>query len=193
MKILEDRIRKDGKALNEDVLLVDSFLNNQVDCALMNEIGKEFARLFAGDAVTRVVTVESSGIAPAAMAALNMGVPMVILKKSPSVILNGDVLQTEVFSFTKQKSYQLTLKPKYVQPGDRVLLIDDFMANGEAAAGAIRLIEQAGAVVAGIGTVISKNFQPGVDKLRAVGYKVESLAQVAEMGEGYVRFVGEDA
>lgn len=193
MKILEDRIRKDGKALNEDVLLVDSFLNNQVDCALMNEIGKEFARLFAGDAVTRVVTVESSGIAPAAMAALNMGVPMVILKKSPSVILNGDVLQTEVFSFTKQKSYQLTLKPKYVQPGDRVLLIDDFMANGEAAAGAIRLVEQAGAVVAGIGTVISKNFQPGVDKLRAAGYKVESLAQVAEMGEGYVRFVGEDA
>lgn len=193
MKILEDRIRKDGKALNEDVLLVDSFLNNQVDCALMNEIGKEFARLFAGDAVTRVVTVESSGIAPAAMAALNMGVPMVILKKSPSVILNGDVLQTEVFSFTKQKSYQLTLKPKYVQPGDRVLLIDDFMANGEAAAGAIRLIEQAGAVVAGIGTVISKNFQPGIDKLRAAGYKVESLAQVAEMGEGYVRFVGEDA
>ena len=193
MKILEDRIRKDGKALNEDVLLVDSFLNNQVDCALMNEIGKEFARLFAGDAVTRVVTVESSGIAPAAMAALNMGVPMVILKKSPSVILNGDVLQTEVFSFTKQKSYQLTLKPKYVQAGDRVLLIDDFMANGEAAAGAIRLVEQAGAVVAGIGTVISKNFQPGVDKLRAVGYKVESLAQVAEMGEGYVRFVGEDA
>lgn len=193
MKILEDRIRKDGKALNEDVLLVDSFLNNQVDCALMNEIGREFARLFACDGITRVVTVESSGIAPAAMAALNMGVPMVILKKSPSVILNGDVLQTEVFSFTKQKSYQLTLKPKYVQPGDRVLLIDDFMANGEAAAGAVRLIEQAGAAVAGIGIVISKNFQPGIEKLRAAGYKVESLAQVAEMGEGRVRFVGEDA
>lgn len=191
MKLLEDRIRKDGKALNDDVLLVDSFLNNQVDCELMNEIGKEFARLFRNDGITRVVTVESSGIAPSAMTALQMNVPMVILKKSASVILNSGVLQTEVFSFTKQKSYQLTLKTAYVQPGDRVLLIDDFMANGEAASGAIRLIEEAGATVAGVGTVISKNFQPGIEKLRARGYKVESLAQVAEMGEGYIRFVGE--
>ena len=193
MKILEDRIRKDGKALNEDVLLVDSFLNNQVDCALMNEIGKEFARLFAGDAVTRVVTVESSGIAPAAMAALNMGVPMVILKKSPSVILNGDVLQTEVFSFTKQKSYQLTLKPKYVQPGDRVLLIDDFLAMGEAATGAGKLIREAGAEVAAIGIVIEKSFQPGRQKLIDEGYKVISLARVAEMGENLIRFAQADA
>ena len=192
MKELEDRIRAEGKALNEDVLLVDMFLNHQVDCALMDRIGDEFSRLFRDDGITRVVTVEASGIAPAAMTALKMNVPMVILKKAASVTLGSNVLQTEVFSFTKQKSYQLTLKKGFIRPGDRVLLIDDFLANGEAAFGASRLIEEAGAKVAGIGAVICKGFQPGLQKLRKAGYKVEALAEISSMGEGFVRFAGEE-
>jgi len=192
MKLLEEKIRSCGKAISEHVLLVDMFLNHQVDCELMDKIGDEFKHLFAEDGITRVVTIESSGIAPSAMTALKMGVPLVILKKQASLILNSDMLQTEVFSFTKQKSYQLTLKSEFVKPGDRVLIIDDFMANGEAAQGAVNLVEKAGGVVAGIGIVISKNFQPGIHKLREAGYKVESLAQVAEMGAGYIKFVGEE-
>lgn len=192
MKMLEEKIRTCGRALNEDVLLVDMFLNNQVDCKLMDAIGDEFCRLFKDAGITRVMTIEASGIAPSVTTALKLNVPLVIMKKQASAILNGDLLTTEVFSFTKQKSCTLNCKPEYIKKGDRVLFIDDFLANGEAAFGASRLIEQAGATVAGIGVVISKNFQPGFDKLCAAGYHVESLAMVKEMGEGYVKFVGED-
>ena len=188
MKLLEQKILSEGRALNEDVLLVDSFLNHQVDCALMDEVGREFARLFAADGVTRIVTIESSGIAPAAMTALHMKLPMVFMKKQASVIQTGDVLQTEVFSFTKQKSYQLTVKKQYIKPGDRVLLIDDFLANGEAARGAAELVKAAGATFVGVGAVICKRFQPGYDALVKAGYHVEALAKVIEMGEGFVRF-----
>ena len=151
MQLLEERILRDGRALSEDVLLVDSFLNHQVDVELMREVGAEFARLFAGEGITRVATIEASGIAPAVMTAQALDVPMVILKKSKSSILQEGVIQTEVFSFTKNASYQLTLKSQFVHPGDRVLLIDDFLANGEAAFGGIRLLEQAGAAVVGVG------------------------------------------
>ncbi|MBR4235250.1 MAG: xanthine phosphoribosyltransferase [Clostridia bacterium] len=191
MKQLEDKIRKVGRPLSEHVLLVDMFLNHQVDCTLMRDIGREFARLFADAGITRVVTIEASGIAPSVMTALELNVPLVILKKARSVILDGGVIQTEVFSFTKQSSYQLTLKPEFVHVGDRVLLIDDFLANGEAATGAAELIKKAGGTVAGIGIVISKNFQPGLKRLRESGYRVEALAEIEEMGEGYVRFAGE--
>ncbi len=188
MELLKQRILSDGCALNEHVLLVDSFLNHQVDVNLMNEAGKEFAKLFADAGVTRIVTIESSGIAPAAMTAMAMNLPMVIMKKQASSILRDGVLQTEVFSFTKNASYQLTLKQKFVQPGDRVLLIDDFLANGEASLGAIRLLAQAGATVAGIGIVIAKAFQPGLKKLRDAGYRVEVLASVSRMGENLIEF-----
>ena len=166
MQLLEERILRDGRALSEDVLLVDSFLNHQVDVDLMREVGAEFARLFADEGITRVATIEASGIAPAVMTAQALDVPMVILKKSKSSILQEGVIQTEVFSFTKNASYQLTLKSQFVHPGDRVLLIDDFLANGEAAFGGIRLLEQAGATVAGVGAVIAKAFQPGMGKLQ---------------------------
>ena len=189
MELLKQRILKDGKALNEQVLMVDSFLNHQVDPRLMQEVGREFARRFAGDGATKVVTIESSGIAPAAMTALSLGVDMVILKKSVSSILCEDILQTEVFSFTKQKTYQLTLKRRFLAPEDRVLVIDDFLANGEAAFGAIRLLEQAGALVVGVGAVIAKAFQPGMEKLREAGYRVEALAPVKRMGEGLIEFL----
>ncbi|MBQ4227944.1 MAG: xanthine phosphoribosyltransferase [Clostridia bacterium] len=193
MRELEDKIRTFGKALNEDVLLVDMFLNHQVDCELMDHIGDEFARLFADAGITRVATVEASGIAPALMCALKMRVPLLVLKKSASAIMNENVLQTEVFSFTKQKSYLLTMKQEYMLPGDRVLLIDDFLANGEAALGASRLIEQAGGSVAAIGIVIEKSFQPGRALLTGKGYRVISLARVAKMGEGFIEFAEADA
>ena len=191
MQLLEERILRDGRAISEDVLLVDSFLNHQVDVDLMREVGAEFARLFAGEGITRVATIEASGIAPAVMTAQALQtplVPMVILKKSKSSILQEGVIQTEVFSFTKNASYQLTLKSQFVHPGDRVLLIDDFLANGEAAFGGIRLLEQAGATVAGVGAVIAKAFQPGMGKLRAAGYRVEALAAVQSLSCGKIAF-----
>ena len=188
MELLKQKILDCGRALDEHVLLVDSFLNNQVDVKLMQEVGKEFARRFADAGITRVVTIESSGIAPAAMAALEMDLPLVILKKSKSSILKEGILQTEVFSFTKNAPYQLTLKPQFVHPGDKVLLIDDFLANGEAALGASSLLERAGAQVAGIGIVIAKTFQPGLKKLQEAGYRVEILAPVKRMAENLIEF-----
>ena len=188
MERLKQKILSEGKALSEHVLLVDSFLNHQVDVNLMNAVGQEFARLFADAGITRVVTIESSGIAPAAMAALAMNLPMVIMKKQASSILKEGVLQTEVFSFTKNAPYQLTLKTQFVHPGERVLLIDDFLANGEAALGGIRLLEKAGAKVVGVGAVIAKTFQPGMEKLRASGYRVEALAPVCRMAENVIEF-----
>ena len=193
MKLLEDRILSDGVALNSDVLLVDSFLNNQVDTSLMGEVGRAFAEAARDLQIDRVVTIESSGIAPAQMTAIALGVPLVILKKSASRILKDDVLQTEVFSFTKNSAYQLTLRPKYVRKGERVLLIDDFLARGEAACGAARLIEEAGAQVTAIGIVIEKAFQPGRALLDEKGYKVISLARVSKMGEGNIEFTQADA
>ena len=188
MELLKQRILKEGRALSEHVLLVDSFLNHQVDVHLMKACGEEFARRFAGAGITRVATIESSGIAPAAMTALAMDLPMVIMKKSVSSILKDGIIQREVFSFTKNAPYLLTLKTDFVKLGDNVLLIDDFMANGEAAFGGIALLEQAGAKIAGVGTVIAKTFQPGMKKLRDAGYRVEALAPVRYMAEGVIEF-----
>ena len=188
MQLLKDRILKDGKALNKEVLKVDMFLNQQVDTELTWEIGREFARLFADAGITRVVTIEASGIAPAYAAALQMRLPLVILKKAVSIAMDDSLIQTEVFSFTKQKSYQLTLQKEYIHPDDKVLIIDDFLAMGEAAFGAIALVEKCGATVGGIGAVICKSHQPGLKKLKDAGYKVHALAKIAEMDNGYIRF-----
>ena len=188
MDLLKQKIRAEGRALNEHVLLVDCFLNHQVDVKLMHAVGEEFARLFRDSGATKIATIESSGIAPAAMTALAMDLPMVIMKKSVSSILRDGILQTEVFSFTKNAAYQLTLKKDFILPGDRVLLIDDFLANGEAAFGGFRLIEQAGGVPVGLGAVIAKVFQSGRDRLLASGYRVETLAPVKRMAEGVIEF-----
>ncbi len=189
VELLKQRILAEGRALSEQVLLVDSFLNHQVDVRLMQACGDEFARRFADAGITRIATIESSGIAPAAMTALAMDLPMVILKKSVSSILKDGIIQTEVFSFTKNAPYLLTLKAQFVRPGDRVLLIDDFLANGEAAFGGIHLLERAGATVGGVGAVIAKAFQPGMEKLRAAGYRVEALAPVSRMARGVIEFL----
>ena len=192
MKELEQKILSEGRALNADVLLVDSFLNNQVDPRLMAGIGRAFAEAARELGVNKVVTIESSGIAPAQMTALELGVPLVILKKSTSRILKDEVVQTEVFSFTNNSSYQLTMKKKFFDEGDRVLLVDDFLANGEAASGAARLLESVGAQVSAIGIVIEKSFQPGRGLLEGKGYRVISLARVGAMGENRIEFLEAD-
>ena len=188
MDLLKQKILAEGRALNEHVLLVDCFLNHQVDVRLMKAVGDEFARLFRDAGITRIATIESSGIAPAAMTALAMDLPLVIMKKQVSSILKDGIIQTEVFSFTKNAPYLLTLKTQFVNPGDNVLLIDDFLANGEAAFGGISLLERAGAKIGGVGVVIAKAFQPGMRRLREAGYRVEALAAVSRMAEGVIEF-----
>lgn len=189
MKILEDMILERGIAVNEDILKVDSFVNHQVDPELMKNIGDEFANHFKGQGITKVATIESSGIAPALMTALALNVPMLILKKQPSKILNQDLYQTVVTSYTKGTSYELTLSKNFISENDHVLIIDDFLANGEAATGAIRLIRKAHATIAGVGILIEKSFQPGYEKLTEQGIDVYSLARIAKLGEGMIEFV----
>ena len=191
MKFMTERVAREGRALNEDVLLVDSFLNHQVDMELMRQCGDAFAEHFRGKGITRVLTVESSGIAPAGMAALALGVPLVFLKKKTSRITAGDVYQTPVQSFTKGTRYELTVASRYLPAGEKVLFIDDFLAMGEAALGVARLVKEAGSEIAGIGIVIEKSFQPGRKKLEAAGFDVFSLARVKTMREGAIEFVEE--
>lgn len=192
MKMLKERIAKDGTVLTESVLKVDGFINHQVDPVLMDEIGKDFAKHFKDKNITKVLTVESSGIVPAFTTATYLKVPMVILKKQTSKILNGDVYQTRITSFTKGTSYELTLYQGYITPDDNVLLIDDFLANGEVAVGVIRLIEMVGANLQGIGILIEKSFQRGRQRLIDAGYEVYSLARIAKLGDGVVEFVPEE-
>ena len=192
MKLLEEKILAEGKAVNENILKVDSFINHQVDPMLMEQLGAELASHFKDSGVTKVVTIESSGIAPALMTAKALGVPMIILKKEPSKVLNDNLLQTVVTSFTKGTSYQLTLSHQFVDNGDTVLIIDDFLANGEAASGAIRLLSEAEASVAGVGILIEKSFQPGRDKLKAQGVEVYSLARVSKLGKDLIEFIPEE-
>ena len=191
MKLLEEKIRTEGTAVNEDILKVDSFINHKVDPELMMEIGKEFAEHFKDQGITKIVTIESSGIAPALMTAYCMNVPMVIMKKQPSKILNKSLLQTEVTSFTKGTSYELTISSEQIDETDHVLIIDDFLANGEAATGALRLLRMAHATVAGIGILIEKSFQPGREKLSDQGIHVYSLARIARLDKDLIEFVAE--
>ena len=189
MKELQDRILKDGVAMNEDILKVDSFINHQVDPELMLHIGQEFAAHFKDKGITKIATIESSGIAPALMTAQCMGLPLIILKKQPSKVLNDNLYQTEVTSFTKGTSYELTLSSKFISENDHVLIIDDFLANGEAATGAMRLLRKAHATIAGIGILIEKSFQPGHEKLVSQGLDVYSLARIGHMEAGHIEFI----
>ncbi len=187
MENLHNRILEEGQALSSDVLKVDSFLNHQVDADLMYEMGTYFKNYFKDHNITKIFTIESSGIAPTVMTAMQMNLPMVILKKQGSKILKGDVYQTTVHSFTKGTDYELTLQKKYINEDDNILIIDDFLANGEAALGAARLVEGAGAKVAGIGIVIEKSFQPGPKLLEEKGYDVYSLARIEKLEKGIIK------
>ena len=188
MEKLCKRILEEGQALGENVLKVDSFLNHGVDSKLMYEIGTCFKQYFQDKGATKIFTIESSGIAPTVMTALQMNLPMVTLKKQTSKILNGEVYQTTVHSFTKNSDYELTLSKKFINKDDNIIIIDDFLANGEAAKGAINLVETAGAKVAGIGIVIEKSFQPGRKLLESAGYDICSLAKISRLDEGVIEF-----
>ena len=192
MKLLEERIKKDGKALGKTVLKVDSFINHQVDSEFMDALGKDFAEHFKDCGITKVFTIESSGIAPALMTAKYLDVPMIILKKQTSKILNGKVYQTRVTSFTKGTSYELTLSQQFINENDHVLIVDDFLANGEAATGAIRLLRKAHATIAGVGILIEKSFQPGRGKLMEQGIDVYSLARISKLGKDLIEFIPEE-
>lgn len=189
MEIFKEKILQDGKALNENVLKVDSFVNHQVDANLMEQIGEEFAKRFGDKQITKVITIESSGIAPALMTAKKLNKELVILKKKTSKILNEDFYQTPVISYTKGEEYNLTLSKNFIKEGDKVLIIDDFLANGEACNGAIRLIKQAKAEVVGIGILIEKSFQPGRQKLEDQGMDVYSLARIKSLQAGKIEFL----
>ncbi len=187
MNFLEERILRDGLVKPGNVLKVDSFLNHQMDVALLDEVGAEFRRRFWGSTVTKILTIEASGIAIACAAARHFGVPVLFAKKSKSVNIDGDMYVAEVESFTHKCKNQVIVSKKFLHPGDRVLIIDDFLANGCALQGLISITETAGATVEGIGIVIEKGFQVGGAAIREKGYRIESLAIVdamnAETGE----------
>ncbi len=192
MQLLKDKVRQEGIVLSEQVLKVDSFLNHQMDPVLMKEVGKEFIRRFEGENITRVLTIESSGIAPGIMTALELNVPLIFARKQKSLTLTEDILVEKVYSFTKQETNEITVAKKFMNPGDRVLIIDDFLANGEAAFGLARIVEQVGAEVVGIGIVIEKAFQPGGRLLKEAGYRVESLVRIGALSDGQVTFADEE-
>ncbi len=188
MKLLEERIKQDGIAVNEHILKVDSFINHQIDPGLMQEMGNDIADHFKGRGITKIATIESSGIAPALMVSIAMGVPLIILKKQPSKILNQDLYQTVVTSFTKETNYELTLSKKYISANDHVLIVDDFLANGEAATATLRLLRMSHATIAGFAVLIEKSFQPGHEKLTSQGIEVYALAQIMKLSENYIEF-----
>ena len=192
MKVLQEKILNEGKVLSGDVLKVDAFLNHQIDPVLMQEIGKEFAKRFKEENITKIVTIESSGIAPAVMAALELGVKVIFARKRKSLTLQDNMYVAKVYSFTKQETNEISLSRTHIDESDRVLIIDDFLANGQAALGLMSLVEQAGASIAGIGIVIEKAFQDGGKKLREQGFRVESLAEIASLDNGTVTFVQQE-
>lgn len=183
MELLKARIRKDGIVRGTDVLKVDSFLNHQMDIALFNEMGKEWAKRYAGIGVNKILTIEASGIGIAAVAAQSFDCPVVFAKKSQSKNISGDVYTTKVTSFTHDRVYDVMVNKRFLNEGDRVLIIDDFLANGAALTGLIDLVNQSGATLIGCGIAIEKAFQPGGANLRAQGVRIESLARVASMSE----------
>ena len=183
MKKLEERIRRDGTIRGTEVLKVDRFLNHQMDIALINEIGQEFYRIFQGDNVTKILTIEASGIGIACLTAQFFQVPVIFAKKNKTKNIAGDVYTSKVASFTHGRVYDIIVSKEFLGPEDRVLLIDDFLANGSALQGLINLVRDAGATLIGAGICVEKAFQPGGDLIRSMGVRVESLARVKSMDE----------
>lgn len=183
MKLLEERIRKDGTVKAGNVLKVDSFLNHQMDIELFNEMGKEWARLFTDRKITKILTVEASGIGIACVAAQHFHVPVVFAKKSQSVNIDGEVYSTKIESFTHKRVYDVIVSKKFLHPEDHILIIDDFLANGCALEGLIDIVNKAGASVEGVGIAVEKGFQKGGDLIRSKGIRVESLAIVESMDD----------
>ena len=183
MKLLEERIRKDGTVKAGNVLKVDSFLNHQMDIDLFNEMGKEWARLFADRPINKILTVEASGIGIACVAAQHFHVPVVFAKKTQSLNIDGEVYSTKIESFTHKRVYDVIVSKKFLNPDDHILIIDDFLANGCALEGLIDIVNKAGATGEGIGIAVEKGFQKGGDLIRSKGIRVESLAIVESMDD----------
>ena len=181
MKLLEDKILKDGHIGKGNVLKVDSFLNHQIDTAFICELGKEFYRLYKDEKITKILTIEASGIGIACLTAQYFNVPVVFAKKSKSINIEGDMYISEVESFTHKCKNQVIVSKKFLGPGDHVLIIDDFLANGCALQGLISIVQQAGATLEGIGIAVEKGFQQGGRVIRNLGYHLESLAIVESM------------
>lgn len=188
MKLLEERIQKDGRILNDDILKVDSFLNHQIDPQLMMEIGKEFARRFANTKADRILTVESSGIAPAVMTGYQLKLPVVFARKHKSLTLPNNVYTADVFSFTKQVNNKIIIDKRFLHQGEKVLIIDDFLANGQAVGGLLDIVQAAGAQIEGVGVVIEKTFQRGQKFLDEHQIHVEALAKITAFDHGKVVF-----
>lgn len=189
MELLKDRIRKDGKVRSGNVLKVDSFLNHQMDIELFGEIGKEFKRRFEDCKITKILTIEASGIGIACITAQYFKVPVVFAKKTQTKNIAGDVYTSKVESFTHGRTYDIIVSKDYLKPEDNVLIIDDFLANGSALMGLSKLVKDAGAALAGAGIVIEKGFQEGGELVRQNGVRVESLAIVDAMTEeGKIEF-----
>lgn len=192
MKLLEERILKDGVVLGDNVLKVDNFLNHQIDPILMQAIGNEFAELFKGRGINKIITIESSGIAPAVFAGLAMGVPVVFARKHKSLTLVDNMYSASVYSFTKNVTNEIAVSKSFLDSSDNVLLIDDFLANGQAAIGLLEICEKAGAKVSGMGIVIEKSFQKGRQIVEESGIEIASLARIAAFEDGIVKFVPQE-
>ena len=188
MDLLKQRILKDGTVKPGNIVKVDNFLNHQIDIALFNEMGKEFKRIFADEPITKIITIEASGIGVACIAAQYFDVPVVYAKKAQSVNIDGDVYTCKVESFTHKRVYDVILSKKFLHADDHVLLMDDFLANGCALLGLVEIVKSAGASIAGAGIVIEKAFQDGGKKVRAQGVRVESLAKIKSMSEDSLIF-----
>lgn len=188
MKLLEDRIRKDGTVREGNVLKVDNFLNHQMDIDLYKEMGQEWKRLFADKPINKILTIEASGIGMACVAAQYFNVPVVFAKKAQSINIEGEVYQTKIESFTHKRVYDVIVSKKFIGPDDHVLIIDDFLANGCALLGLIDIVEQSGATVEGIGIAIEKGFQQGGKIIRDKGYDLKSLAIVESMDNEELKF-----
>ena len=183
MKLLEDRIRKDGVVKPGNILKVDSFLNHQMDVELFNKMGEEFRRLYADTPITKILTIEASGIGIACIAAQHFHVPVVFAKKSQSVNLDGEMYTAKIESFTHKRTYDVIVAKKFISPDDHILIIDDFLANGCACLGLIDIIRSAGATVEGVGIAIEKGFQKGGELIRKQGIRVEYLAIIESMDD----------
>jgi len=192
MKLLEEKIMQEGNVLSDSVLKVDRFLNHQIDPELMLSIGKEFVDRFKNEHITKILTMESSGIAPAVMTGLILQIPVLFARKKKSLTMVDDLYHSEVYSFTKQEKTEVSVSKKLLNKHDRVLVIDDFLANGQAALALIDIINQAEASLVGLGIVIEKSFQNGGELLRKKGIQVESLAQIKSLENGRVHFVHEE-
>ncbi len=188
MNVLQERIRKEGKVLPGNIIKVDGFLNHRVDMKLMREMAKEFGRLFDLTGITAVLTVEASGIALAATCAEEFGVPLIFAKKAKSDNIEGGLYHSDIFSYTYKKKVTLLMSKQWLGPTDRVLIIDDFLANGEALRGLVEIVEQAGASLIGMGVAIEKGFQPGGARLRENGVNLHSLAIIEKADENGIIF-----